>query len=89
MEITYDSVKDSTNIAKHGLSLATASDLDWDTALIWRDSRKEYGEIRLSATVLLGTRLHFVAFVDRGDERRIISLRKANAREVKLYVSNH
>ena len=32
--------------------------------------------------------LHYVAFVDRGDVRRIISLRRANRREVKYYVQN-
>ena len=30
--------------------------------------------------------LHYVAFVDRADVRRIISLRRANRREVKRYV---
>ncbi len=30
--------------------------------------------------------LYYVAFVDRGDVRRIISLRRANRREVKHYV---
>ena len=33
----------------------------------------------------IGLRLFFVVFVDRPDERRVISLRKANAREVKRY----
>lgn len=32
--------------------------------------------------------LYFVAFVDRATARRIISLRRANRREVKHYVDN-
>ena len=32
--------------------------------------------------------LYYVAFVDRGDVRRIVSLRRANRREVKHYVEN-
>ena len=32
--------------------------------------------------------LYYVAFVDRGDVRRVISLRRANRREVKHYVEN-
>ncbi|MCU0613431.1 MAG: BrnT family toxin, partial [Candidatus Eisenbacteria bacterium] len=32
--------------------------------------------------------LYYVAFVDRGDVRRIISLRRATRREVKRYVEN-
>ncbi|WP_338032766.1 BrnT family toxin [Chromatium okenii] len=58
----------------------------WDTALIWSDTRHEYGELRMSSLVLLGTRLYFVVFVDRADQRRIISVRKANNREQKRYV---
>jgi uncharacterized DUF497 family protein len=33
----------------------------------------------------VGVRLYCVVFVDRGDVRRIISLRKANRREEKRY----
>ncbi len=32
--------------------------------------------------------LYYVAFVDRGEAMRIISLRRANRREVKHYVEN-
>jgi uncharacterized protein len=32
--------------------------------------------------------LYFVAFVERGDTRRIISLRRATRREVKHYVES-
>jgi uncharacterized DUF497 family protein len=32
--------------------------------------------------------LYYVAFVDRGNVRRIISLRRANRREVKHYVES-
>jgi len=35
----------------------------------------------------IGERVFCVVFTDRGDQRRIISLRKANAREVKRYAS--
>ena len=78
METTYDQVKDAGNQAKHGLSLALATELEWETALIWTDDRKDYGEVRQSALVLLDDRLYFVAFVDRADARRVISLREAN-----------
>jgi uncharacterized protein len=32
--------------------------------------------------------LYYVAFVDRGDVMRVISLRRATRREVKHYVEN-
>ena len=35
-----------------------------------------------------GNTLYYVAFVDRGDVRRIISLRLAERREVKKYVEH-
>lgn len=47
----------------------------------------EYGEVRIIALALIKTRLFYVVFTDLGDYRRVISLRKANAREVKRYVS--
>jgi len=86
MRIDFDPAKDAANQAKHGLSLA--ADLEWGSAMVWTDGRKEYGETRQSALALIGQRLYFVAFVDRGDARRAISLRKANIREVTHYAKN-
>ncbi|MDD5336570.1 MAG: BrnT family toxin [Rhodoferax sp.] len=88
MRIEFDPTKDRTNTAKHGVSLALASQLEWDGALVWADSRKSYGETRQSALGLIGERVYFVAFVDRGTVRRVISLRKANDREVMHYAAN-
>lgn len=81
MNITYDPAKDASNFAKHGVSLALAAELEWESALAWQDMRKEYGEVRMAAFALLGERLYCVVFTDRGAERRIISLRKANNKE--------
>lgn len=85
MHITFDPSKDATNLAKHGVSLALAADLEWDSAVVWPDVRQVYGEPRQCGIGYIGLRLFFVAFVDRGAVRRIISLRKANSREVKRY----
>ena len=41
--------------------------------------------IRMIGIGYIGDRLFNVVFVERGEERRIISLRKANQREVKRY----
>ena len=40
----------------------------------------------MMALVPKSSNLYFVAFVDRGAERRVISLRRANRREAKHYV---
>ena len=70
------------------MSLSLASDLDWEAALVWVDARREYGELRMIALAPQTGILYYVAFVERESVRRIISLRKANRREVKHYVDN-
>lgn len=85
MHITFDANKDALNVAKHGCSLQLAADLEWDSAVTWPDLRRVYGEPRQCGIGYIGLRLFFVAFVDRSGERRIISLRKANSREVRRY----
>jgi len=84
--IEFDPLKNQSNIAKHGVSLALASELEWEQALIRVDDRFEYGERRMIALAPRTGALYYVAFVDRHRVRRIISLRRANRREVKHYV---
>ena len=86
MGFESDPTKDQLNLDKHGVSLGLASDLDWDAALLWIDDRREYGETRILALAPWTSILYYVAFVDRGDIRRVISLRRANRREVRRYV---
>ncbi len=88
MEIEFDPDKDASNQTKHGVSLALAAELEWDDALVWEDTRYEYGELRMIALAPETNTLYYVAFVDRGEVRRIISLRPANRREVRYYVEN-
>ena len=85
MLIDFDSAKNAANLAKHGLPLSFAALLDWNLANIRNDRRRDYGEPRMCAVVPCGLRIYFVAFVDRPEARRIISLRRANRREVKKY----
>jgi len=87
MDYEFDPAKDAINRRKHGMSLAEAERLDWDTAYIWEDARFDYGEVRMAGWGYIGFRLFHVAFADRGDVRRIISLRKASKQEEKRYAS--
>ncbi len=73
---------------KHGVSLGVARELDWDAALVWIDDRFEYDELRMIALAPKTDTLYYVVFLDHGDVRRIISLRRATRREVKHYVEN-
>jgi uncharacterized protein len=88
MHIEFDPAKDVANQTKHGISLSVAGELDWETALVWIDDRFEYGETRMIALAPKAEILYYAAFVDRGEARRVISLRRANRREVKHYVEN-
>lgn len=80
-----DPTKDDRNIAARGLSLDLAGHLNWASALIWEDDRKDYGERRYCVLGFIENRLHSVVFTPRDGKPRVISLRKANKREVKRY----
>ncbi len=80
-----DPEKERRNLEQRGLSLDLAAELDWSTALIWEDRRKDYGERRYCVLGFIGDRLHSVVFTPREGRPRVISLRKANKREVRRY----
>ena len=65
-----------------------AGELDWEAALVWADDRFEYDEMRMIALAPKTAILYYVAFVDRGEVRMVINLRRANRREVKHYVES-
>ncbi|MFI8430705.1 MULTISPECIES: BrnT family toxin [Pseudomonas] len=85
IRITYDPAKDACNVEERGLPFALVRDFEWSTALILEDDRFGYGKCRYRAMGYIGVRLHVVVFTPRGDAVHVISLRKANKREVKNY----
>jgi len=86
MWIEYVPAKDAINRVKHGISLWKTTHIDWDHAVIWPDARFDDGEERMCGLVRIGERVYYVAFVDRGQARCVISFRKANKRECSDYV---
>lgn len=80
-----DPKKEGRNVAQRGLSLDLAEHLDWTTAFIWIDQRRDYGEQRYCVLGFIEERLHSVVFTPRDGKPRVISLRKANKREVNRY----
>lgn len=84
-DIEFDPLKDAVNRAKHGVSLSRAVDFDWSTAVIRPDPRGGYGESRFVATGLLDGRVHVLVYTPRDDRVRVIGLRKANQREVRIH----
>jgi uncharacterized DUF497 family protein len=85
MRYEWDEDKDARNRAKHGLSFDAIYDAEWDQACVLIDDRRDYGEERRLAYLPMNGRLYAVIYVMRGEVRRIISLRKANVREVAYY----
>lgn len=86
--LTWDENKAAANLAKHGVAFELARRFDWDTAVIVQDNRGDYGETRFQATGYIGTRLYVLVFTPRGGAERVISLRKANKRDVRNYDEN-
>ena len=83
MKIEFDAAKNEHNIRERGLSFELAAEFDWENALVVPSDRK--GETRYFALGLIGSRLHALAFTKRGQNLRVISLRRANEKEVKRY----
>jgi len=88
LRLEFDPDKDRRNRGKHGMSLADAGRIEWDTAFVWPDTRFEYGEERMLGLGRIGLDLFHVTFVDRAGTRRIISLRPATKMEAIEYVSH-
>lgn len=87
MKIEWDNAKRDWTLQERGLDFADVAKLDWGTALIIDDTRAEYGEPREVAFGFIGETFVAVAYTIRGDALRVISLRKANKRERKIYDS--
>ena len=85
VEIEYDPGKSEKNVSDRGISFELVSGFDFDTALIVQDTRHDYGEPRYQALGYIDSRLYALVFTTRDQVVRVISLRKANLREVKGY----
>lgn len=82
MEIEFDPAKDATNIAKHGVSLARATDLE----LLAYVEDARFAEPRFRLYGLIDGEAYCAAGTDRDGIVRVISLRRAHAKEMRRYV---
>jgi len=87
MYIEYDETKNADNVERRGLSFELVRQFEWLGAHIEPDTRRDYGEPRFLVTGFIGERLYRMVFTPRGDKVRVISLRRANQRERKRYVT--
>ena len=83
--MAFDPEKDARNIAKHGISLTRAEEMDMTAAIIREDERFDYGETRMIAIGEIGGREFVCIYTRRGDVVRPISLRRADRKERHAY----
>jgi uncharacterized DUF497 family protein len=85
MRFSFDPAKAAANIAKHGVAFSVVEDFEWDEALVRADVRFDYAEPRMVALAPVGNRLYSLVFSVERRTLRIISLRKASTKEIRLY----
>jgi uncharacterized protein len=81
--IEFDPRKDAANIAKHGVSLALAAELE----IIAVIADERFAEPRFRAYGLIGGVHHCLAFALRDGNVRAISLRRAHMKEYRRHAS--
>lgn len=85
MKFEWDENKNEANIERHGIDFYDAHSIFEHPMLIKADTRKDYGEKRLVGLGLLFEVEIVIIFTKRGDSIRVISIRRANKNERKIY----
>ena len=87
MQIEYDPSKRDKTLLERGLDFARAGEVFAGSHFTQEDTRENYLEPRFITAGRLDDRVVILVWTPRGEVRRIISLRKANEREITRYVS--
>jgi uncharacterized protein len=85
MKVEWDVSKNQANFNKHGLKFEDVFTVFESEMVAFEDDRKDYGEKRYISLGLLAGRVIVIVHTVRLDNIRIISMRKANEREKKIY----
>ena len=83
VEITFDPKKNARNIQERNLSFELAAEFDFESAATHVEQRGS--ENRIVSVGYLGDRLHVLCYLETDTGIRVISFRKANAREAMKY----
>ncbi len=81
MDIEFDEEKRRKTLDQRGLDFADAAQLFEGAEFTLPDDRADYGEERFFTVGFLDERMVLIVWTPRGETRRIISMRKCNARE--------
>ena len=85
MRFTWDEAKRRANLAKHGLDFKDAWRVFEDEVVMLEDDRFDYGEDRYVTIGVLRNELVSIVHTWEDDTIRLISMRKASARERDIY----
>ena len=88
MRYEWDENKRIWTLLKHDVDFIDVEKFQWNSAKVTIDDRHTYNEERCGAIGFIEDRLHVTPFTLRDGSIRIISLRKANKREVDNYEEN-
>ena len=85
MRIEFDEVKRAETFKARGPDMAQAADVFAGATLTGEDDRRDYSEVRYITIVFLDEAMVVLVWTRRDDAQRIISMRRANERERRLY----
>ena len=85
MTIEFDPAKRRDTLRHRGLDMADAAAVFDGNTLTVADDRKDYGEARFITIGRLAGRMVVLVWTPRQSARRIISMRKANEREIAKF----
>jgi uncharacterized DUF497 family protein len=85
MIFEWDSAKSAKNLRERGLPFDACTAVFDSPTIEVPDARHNYGEIRIKAIGIVRGIVLVCVYSDRGETRRIISLRVANRKERNAY----
>jgi hypothetical protein len=85
IKFKWDEAKRLRNLEKHGVDFAEVAEFEWDEATHAVDEWADYGETRIVSMMPHRGRLHLCCWTPRGEAVRLITVRKANDREARIY----
>lgn len=89
MRYTHDSTKRAANLKKHGYDFGEAPlVIESECTVTFEDRRFDYGEQRFVTLGILRDEVLVIITAETEDQIRVISMRKAEPHEQKIYYGN-
>lgn len=85
MKLSWDEAKRRHTLEERGLDFAEAELVFAGPTFEFPDDREDYGERRIVCIGFLRGRMMALVYVPKAGGRRIVSMRKTNEREQKIY----